>query len=38
MIKILKPTPVNIDGCAVGVSAEDGAPTYHEALAHPSAF
>ena len=26
MIKVLKLTPVNIDGCAVGVSAEDGSP------------
>ena len=26
MIKVLKLTPVNIDGCAVGVSAEDSSP------------
>ena len=26
MIKILKLTPVNIDGCAIGVRAEDGTP------------
>ena len=26
MVKILKLTPVNIDGCAIGVSAEDGTP------------
>ena len=38
MIKVLKLTPVNIDGCAVGVSAEDGTYAHHEALAHPRVF
>ena len=38
MIKILKLSPIDVDGCAVRRSARGGRYAYHEALAHPRVF